>query len=108
MVAVVVRSTTRPRPCARCCAQGATTIAAVATLRLFAVARELAGTSRADIDGSTVDAVLSVASARYGPAFEAVLSSCKVWVNGEEAAPDTIVGAGDEVAVLPPVSGGST
>jgi molybdopterin converting factor small subunit len=36
------------------------------------------------------------------------LPSCKVWVNGDPAEPSTPVGIADEVAVLPPVSGGST
>jgi molybdopterin converting factor small subunit len=36
-----------------------------------------------------------------------VLPTCKVWVNGDEAEPSTPVTASDEVAVLPPVSGGA-
>ena len=51
--------------------------------------------------------VLDAAVARYGPDFEAVLSTCRVWVNGEAAALDDAVTASDEVAVLPPVSGGA-
>jgi molybdopterin converting factor small subunit len=35
-----------------------------------------------------------------------VLETCRVWVNGDEATPDQTVGDSDEVAVLPPVSGG--
>ena len=50
--------------------------------------------------------VLSSAVARFGAPFEAVLGSCKVWVNGEEVPRGTAVGDNDEVAVLPPVSGG--
>ena len=52
--------------------------------------------------------VLAAAVARYGESFQTVLGSCRVWVNGEPADPQTAVGAEDEVAVLPPVSGGST
>jgi molybdopterin converting factor small subunit len=44
---------------------------------------------------------------RFGPDFEAVLASCRIWVNGEAADPSTAVGPGDEVAILPPVSGGA-
>ncbi len=76
------------------------------TIRLFAGAREAAGTDRDDLDGATVGAVLEQAVDRYGERFAAVLPSCKVWVNGEPADPDDPVGSGDEVAVLPPVSGG--
>ena len=76
------------------------------TLRLFAAAREAAGTGRADVPGATVGEVLTEAVHRFGDGFERVLASCKVWVNGDEAERSTPVGEGDEVAVLPPVSGG--
>jgi len=44
----------------------------------------------------------------YGPEFAAVLDNARVWVNGDEPADGdaTRLCAGDEVAVLPPVSGG--
>jgi MoaD family protein len=81
-------------------------------LRLFAAAREAAG-RRADEfepgpDG-TLGELLLEATLRYGPEFEAVLRTSRVWVNGDEPAAGTAtaVHAGDEVAVLPPVSGGS-
>lgn len=75
-------------------------------LRLFAGAREAAGTDRDHLDGATVGAVLDAAVDRFGPGFADVLASCKVWVNGEPAERSDPVGAADEVAVLPPVSGG--
>jgi molybdopterin converting factor small subunit len=78
----------------------------MATLRLFAAAREAAGTGAATVEGTTVAEVLSGAVQRFGPAFEAVLGSCRVWVNGDHADPAQPVGDRDEVAVLPPVSGG--
>jgi sulfur-carrier protein len=80
----------------------------VARVRLFARARELAGGPEDVIDGITLGAVLDAAVARYGPEFAELLEHCRVWVNGDEA-PDgraTPVAATDEVAVLPPVSGG--
>lgn len=77
------------------------------SLRLFAGAREAAGTDRDTIEGATVGAVLDEAVARFGSAFDGILPSCKVWVNGEPAERDDVVGDDDEVAVLPPVSGGS-
>ena len=76
------------------------------TLRLFAAAREAAGTGAAEIAGSTVDDVLAEATRRFGDTFAAVLATSKVWVNGEEVPRTTAVGDNDEVAVLPPVSGG--
>ncbi|MGH9188325.1 MAG: MoaD/ThiS family protein [Acidimicrobiales bacterium] len=78
----------------------------MAVLRLFASAREAAGTRRDTMPGSTVAEVLEAARARYGSGFAALLDTCRVWVNGEPASPDQPVGEGDEVAVLPPVSGG--
>ena len=79
----------------------------MAILRLFASAREAAGTDRADIDGDTVAQVLDTARARFGAQFAAILDTANVWVNGEPAEASTPVSAGDEVAVLPPVSGGA-
>ncbi len=80
-------------------------------LRCFAAAREAAGrgTDTFDTaDAPTLGALLSLASARYGEGFTAVLASSRVWVNGDEPAqgPETPLREGDEVAVLPPVSGG--
>ncbi len=79
----------------------------MATVRLFASAREAAGTGRDELPGETVAAVMSAATRRYGAGFADVLATCRIWVNGDPASPDTSVSAGDEVAVLPPVSGGS-
>ena len=59
------------------------------------------------MDGATVREVLDAAVARYGTAFAEVLPTCRVWVNGEAAGLDDTVMATDEVAVLPPVSGGA-
>jgi molybdopterin converting factor small subunit len=80
----------------------------MAVLRLFAAAREAAGTGRDEVPGATVGEVLDGAVARYGEAFAAVLATCRVWRNGDVAERDDPVAGGDEVAVLPPVSGGSS
>jgi MoaD family protein len=80
----------------------------MAVVRLFASAREAAGTNRDTLPGATVGEVLAAARARYGSGFAALLESCRVWVNGESASDDTAVGEGDEVAILPPVSGGAS
>jgi molybdopterin synthase sulfur carrier subunit len=53
-----------------------------------------------------VAGVLAAACARYGEPFASVLASSKVWLNGEPAEPGDSVQDTDEVAVLPPVSGG--
>ena len=78
----------------------------MAVVRLFASAREAAGTSRAVLPGDTVDAVLAAARETFGESFVAVLPTCRIWLNGDAAEGDAAVSDGDEVAVLPPVSGG--
>ena len=78
----------------------------VANLRLFASAREAAGTGRDIVPGTTVREVLEEACDRYGHDFAGLLETCQVWRNGEPAAPNAPVGDDDEIAVLPPVSGG--
>lgn len=75
-------------------------------LRLFASAREAAGTGSETIDGATVGEVLDRAIGRYGAAFAHVLPTCRIWVNGEAADRVAVLQPSDEVAVLPPVSGG--
>jgi molybdopterin converting factor small subunit len=78
----------------------------MAILRLFASVRVAAGTARATVDGSTVGEVVDAACERYGPDFAALVQTCRVWRNGEPAERDDAVTATDEVAILPPVSGG--
>jgi molybdopterin synthase sulfur carrier subunit len=81
---------------------------ATVSIRLFAAAREAAGRGSDTIEGATVDEVLERARAAYGPQFALVLHTARVWVNGEEPLLHgaTVLLDGDEVAVLPPVSGG--
>jgi molybdopterin converting factor small subunit len=50
--------------------------------------------------------VLHVAEARYGRPFVDIVAESRIWVNGEAAQRDTQVADADEVAILPPVSGG--
>jgi molybdopterin synthase sulfur carrier subunit len=77
-------------------------------LRLFAQAKDAAGRPADEFDAATLGELLEAARSRYGPVFASVLDIARVWVNGDEpAAGDTTpLADGDEVAVLPPVSGG--
>ena len=77
-------------------------------LRLFANLREAAGASEARIPGVTVGQVLERAGERFGDEFTGGLAAAGVWVNGDPATPDSPVGEEDEVALIPPVSGGTT
>lgn len=79
----------------------------MARLRLFAGLRQAAGTSEVEIAGESVEEILMAAAAAYGSDFERGLATANVWVNGEPAGSATRVGEQDEVAVLPPVSGGT-
>ncbi|MEA2825627.1 MAG: hypothetical protein QOG43_66 [Actinomycetota bacterium] len=78
------------------------------TLRLFASAREAAGTARAEIEAATVAELLDKARGQFGERFGRVLDTSRVWVNGQPAEMGTPIGGHDVVAVLPPVSGGSS
>ena len=75
-------------------------------LRLFAAAREAASATSVRLEGNTVGEILAAASTRFGGSFEEILRTSRVWVNGEPAGDADLVSPDDEVAVLPPVSGG--
>ena len=81
-------------------------------LRLFASVRVAAGTGRVEVPGSTVGDVVAAlerqydACERYGSAFAAQVATCHVWLNGDPAGDSDPVVDSDEVAILPPVSGG--
>lgn len=88
---------------------GVATIGApMAHVRMFARAREVAGRGVDTIHAETLGELLDIACRKYGPEFAAVLDRAAVWVNGDkpEDGPDTLLRANDEVAILPPVSGG--
>ena len=75
-------------------------------VRLFAALREAADTAEAEAPGKTVGDVVDALSARFGERFAAVAAVSSFVVNGERAARSTPIAEGDEVALLPPVSGG--
>ena len=77
------------------------------SLLLFAAARLAAGTTGERVPGWVVSDVLGWAKEKYGADFAAVLDRSRVWVNGSPATDSHPLSEGDEVAVLPPVSGGS-
>lgn len=82
----------------------------MARVRLFAALREAAGVSSDEIDASTVGELLEKAKKKYGKDFAEALEFASVAVNGDGIgglqSEETQITAGDEVALLPPVSGG--
>jgi molybdopterin converting factor small subunit len=78
----------------------------VARLRLFGPAREAAGTASITLPGQNVSGIIAAAEERFGERFSRVVATSNIWLNGEPVHPDTAVNDGDEVAVIPPVSGG--
>ena len=74
---------------------------------MFAALRELAGTSwLEDEHAADVDGLLRSLSERFGPEFERVARAGTAVVNGEPAGMAAPLAPGDEVTLLPPVSGG--
>src|ERR671915_222539 len=80
----------------------------VVSVRLSAGLRERAGADRLEVelpDGARVaDVLAAMASTPVGALGP---RECVVAVNREYAGADAVVRAGDEVALVPPVSGGS-
>lgn len=76
-------------------------------VRLFAGLREAARASEVVIEGATVGEVLDTASSRFGARFADGLATAKIWRNGEEVDIRQSVEPDDELALLPPVSGGA-
>jgi molybdopterin converting factor small subunit len=78
----------------------------MAVVLFFAQAREAAGTKTWLCNATTVGEAIDGAAAHFGDALTRVIPHCKVWVNGEPAQRSTPISDRDEVALLPPVSGG--
>lgn len=79
------------------------------TVLFFARARELAGAKSTSIAGDTVAEVLGNACRQYGSEFAELLETCTVMVDDDVIRRDQHAThtSGDQMAVLPPVSGGS-
>lgn len=75
-------------------------------VRLFAALRDLAGGAQVEAGGATVGEVLDRLCERYGNRFARIARAGSVVVDGERASADRPLDGGEEVAILPPVSGG--
>lgn len=77
-------------------------------VKLFAIIRERAGTDQLTLDlpqGATVSSAVSVLRERF-PAVADFLSRSAFAVNQSYVKAETVLNDGDELAVIPPVSGG--
>jgi sulfur-carrier protein len=77
-------------------------------VRFFAAARDAAGRRQVTVDPQSLGSLLATLRAQHGPELAAVLETARVWVNGDDPTDGdaTALVPGDEVAVVPPVSGG--
>jgi MoaE-MoaD fusion protein len=79
-------------------------------IRLFAMQRELAGTRGIEValsTGATIEDAWAALVERF-PVLAPGRAALRFARNGGYAPPDTPLGDGDEVAMIPPVSGGTT
>jgi molybdopterin converting factor small subunit len=58
------------------------------------------------LPGHTVSGIIAAAEEQFGEPFSRIVAISNIWVNGDVVEPDARVGDDDEVAVIPPVSGG--
>ena len=78
------------------------------TVRFFAILRERAGVSSVELelpDGATVAAAIEKISAQHR-AIGSSMERSAFAVNRAYSARDTVLRNGDELAIIPPVSGG--
>ncbi|MEO6435600.1 MAG: molybdopterin converting factor subunit 1 [Tepidisphaeraceae bacterium] len=78
------------------------------TVKFFAIVRDRAGTAQAELDlgdGATVSDAAAALADRFGAIADS-LPRAAFAVNQNYASKETILNDGDELAVIPPVSGG--
>lgn len=78
-------------------------------VRLFAALREAAGIGEETLPPGPLPMLLDTLRQRHGERFAAVLALCTVLVDGSATPRDAAIDVPDgaELALLPPVSGGS-
>jgi cyclic pyranopterin phosphate synthase len=80
-------------------------------LLMFGAVAEIAGSKKEELDAATLGELLEAANLRFGERFEKALRHCTLAIDGEtidEIDPSISVEEDSEVAILPPVSGGSS
>ncbi len=76
-------------------------------VRLFGPARTAFGQAVAEVPSGTPAEVVEALLVGATEAQRAVVATCGRWVNGEPADEARALRDGDELALLPPVSGGA-
>jgi len=79
------------------------------TVKLFALMREKAGTDTILLDvpaGASLTQVLAMLACQY-PMLEPYMANTRFSLHMDFVDPETILTEGDEVALIPPVSGGA-
>ena len=76
-------------------------------VRLFASLREIAGSSTVTVEAADVGSLCDQLSERFGSDFARILAVGSVVVDGSVVGRDRAISSSDEVALLPPVSGGA-
>jgi molybdopterin synthase sulfur carrier subunit len=76
-------------------------------IRLFAALRDLAGSNEVEVEAETVADALEALAGRFGERFAQIARAGSAVVDGERASAETSLRDAREVALLPPVSGGS-
>ena len=77
-------------------------------LKLFAIAKQLSGEDTIELElseGATVADLQTELSKRV-PDLQPMMQTLRIAVNSEYASEQTVIRATDEVACIPPVSGG--
>jgi molybdopterin converting factor small subunit len=75
-------------------------------VRLFGPARDAAGSAQIETEAAATVAELLAAVAERYPALREMLAVSAVAVNREYAPPERGLAPDDEIALIPPVSGG--
>ncbi len=76
-------------------------------VRLYGPARDAFGCTECQLAGTTPDELLAALAARAGADGAALVARSRLWVNGEPAPAGLALHDDDEVALVPPVSGGA-
>ena len=75
-------------------------------VKLFGPAKKAAGCSIIELDVQTGNDAIQELK-KYSVELEKLIDISQVWVNGEQIDLSNLLKDGDELAILPPMSGGS-